>query len=76
MSKKMTLQYYYRIIIDPLNAEDGGGFLASVPELPDCMSDGDTPNEALASLQDAIEQWIIEAKALGRVIPEPKMAAA
>jgi antitoxin HicB len=65
----------YRVVIEPLTREDGGGFLASAPELPGCISDGDTPNEALANLKDAMEQWITEAKALGRVIPEPKMAA-
>jgi antitoxin HicB len=72
----MSFQFYYRIIIDPLNTEDGGGFLASVPELQGCISDGDTPTEALVNLQDAMERLIMEAKALGRVIPEPKMAAA
>jgi hypothetical protein len=30
----------YPIIIRPLTAEDGGGYLAEVPDLPGCMRDG------------------------------------
>jgi antitoxin HicB len=72
----MTAPLAYRIIIEPLSQEDGGGFLARAPELSGCMSDGDTPFEALTNIQDAMLQWIDEAKALGRTIPEPTMAAA
>jgi antitoxin HicB len=72
----MTTPLAYRILIEPLSPEDGGGFLASAPELAGCMSDGETPFEALTNIQDAMVQWIDEAKALGRAIPEPSMAAA
>jgi antitoxin HicB len=47
----------YRILIEPLSPEDGGGFLASAPELDGCMSDGATPFEALNNVQDAMAQW-------------------
>ena len=40
----------YPVIVQPLPAEDGGGFLALVPDLPGCMSDGETPEEALANM--------------------------
>jgi antitoxin HicB len=66
----------YRVVIEPLTREDGGGFLASAPELPGCISDGETPHEALSNIHDAMTQWIDEAKALGRTIPEATMAAA
>jgi antitoxin HicB len=59
----------YRVIIEPLANEDGGGFVATVPDLPGCMSDGGTPEEALAQVQDAIASWIEEARALGRSVP-------
>jgi antitoxin HicB len=72
----MTSPLAYRILIEPLSPEDGGGFLASAPELTGCMSDGETPFEALTNVQDAMVQWIYEAKALGRTIPQPAMAAA
>jgi antitoxin HicB len=61
----------YPVMIEPLPQEDGGGFLASVPDLPGCMSDGGTPEEALANVRDAIDEWIQEAKALGRAVPAP-----
>jgi predicted RNase H-like HicB family nuclease len=61
----------YAIFIEPLSAEDGGGFLATVPDLPGCMSDGETREEAARNVADAIECWIGEARRLGRAIPAP-----
>ena len=61
----------YPVMIEPLSVEDGGGFLATVPDLPGCMSDGETPEEALANVRDAIAAWIEEARALGRSVPNP-----
>lgn len=51
--------------------EDEGGYMAIVHDLPGCMSDGETPAEAYANVQDAIEAWIDVAKSLGRPIPDP-----
>ncbi len=39
--------------------------------LPGCMSDGETPEEALANVRDAIGAWIEEARTLGRLVPKP-----
>jgi antitoxin HicB len=61
----------YPVLIEPLSEEDGGGFVALVPDLPGCMSDGETAEEALAHIQDAIVSWIEEARVLGRTIPQP-----
>lgn len=61
----------YPVLIEPLPAENGGGFIALVPDLPGCMSDGETPEEALAEVQEAIQSWIEEARAIGRDIPPP-----
>ena len=52
-----------------LSEDYGGGFLAKVPRLPGCMSDGETYEEAMENIQDAIKCWIETAKGLGRVIP-------
>jgi hypothetical protein len=46
------------VVIEPLSDEDGGGFLATVPELPGCVSDGEARAEALANVEDAIATWI------------------
>jgi predicted RNase H-like HicB family nuclease len=61
----------YPVIIEPLTDEDGGGYAAIVPDLPGCMSDGETPEEAMANVRDAIAAWKSEAKRLGRSIPTP-----
>ncbi len=67
----MTTKLIYPILVSPLGPEEGGGFLATVPHLPGCMSDGETPREALSNVQDAIESWIEAAKDMGRDIPQP-----
>lgn len=64
----------YSIQIERLSAEDGGGYLATVPSLPGCMSDGETPEEALENIQDAIEAWLEAAREWGRPIPAPGVA--
>lgn len=61
----------YPILIEALPAEEGGGYLATVPDLPGCMSDGATREQAAHSVADAITAWIQEATALGRPIPQP-----
>ncbi|HEY5793501.1 MAG TPA: type II toxin-antitoxin system HicB family antitoxin [Bosea sp. (in: a-proteobacteria)] len=61
----------YRIVIEPLSKEDGGGYFATVPDLPGCMSDGETPEEALSNVQDAIRCWIEAAIEMGRDVPQP-----
>jgi antitoxin HicB len=64
----------YPITLRPLAAGDGGGWLAEVPELPGCMSDGDTPQQALANVLDAIACWLEAAEEDGRPVPAPRQA--
>lgn len=64
----------YEILIAPLPEDDGGGFIAVVPDLHGCMSDGATEEEALANIKDAIEAWTEAQKEMGRVLPEPGIA--
>ncbi|HEX6866580.1 MAG TPA: type II toxin-antitoxin system HicB family antitoxin [Caulobacteraceae bacterium] len=61
----------YAILIERLPDAEGGGYVATVPDLPGCMSDGATDVEALENVHDAIECWIQEARRLGRAIPQP-----
>jgi predicted RNase H-like HicB family nuclease len=65
----------YAVIVMPLSQEDGGGFVATVPDLPGCMGDGDTPEAAIADVQEAIAAWIEAAEALGRPVPRPSPSA-
>ena len=53
-------------------SEDDHAFLVEVPELPGCMADGATQEEALANVQVVINEWIETAKSLGREIPAPR----
>ena len=68
--------YRYQIRLGPLGTADGGGWYAQVPALPGCMSDGETPQEALDNVMDAIECWLETARADGRPIPAPVVEAA
>ena len=53
-------------------SQEDQSFIAEVPELPGCASDGKTHQEALANVQVVIREWIETAKDLGRTIPAPK----
>lgn len=53
-------------------SEEDQAFLAEVPELPGCMSDGQTRVEALKNVEQVIGEWIETAKEIGRPIPAPK----
>jgi predicted RNase H-like HicB family nuclease len=47
-------------------------FIAEVPELPGCVADGATYQEALKNVEVVIKEWIETAKEIGRPIPKPK----
>ena len=53
-------------------SEEDAAYIAEVPELPGCMADGSTYQEALANAETIIQEWIETATELGRPIPEPK----
>lgn len=63
------MQLPYKLEIVPSSAE--GGYAASYPELPGCITTGDTVTEAFANAQDAKKAWIEAALEEGLVIPEP-----
>ena len=67
----MTLAdaHEYPVILRPLSAEEGGGWLAEVPDLPGCMSDGETQPEALRNVRDAIASWIESAQHVSKPVP-------
>jgi predicted RNase H-like HicB family nuclease len=66
----MEANHRYEVII--YWSKDDNMFLAEVPELPGCMADGKSHQEALANVNDVIMQWIETARSLNRPIPEPK----
>jgi antitoxin HicB len=61
----------YAHIVSPLSAEDGGGFLITFPDLPGCMSDGETEADAVKSGRDAFESWVSARIDAGKLVPAP-----
>ena len=61
----------YPLELRPLSDEEGGGWLVSYPDLPGCMSDGETPEQAMANGKDALEAWLNATVEVGREIPTP-----
>jgi predicted RNase H-like HicB family nuclease len=47
-------------------------FIAEAPDLPGCVADGPTRQEAIANAQVVISEWLETARELGRPVPEPK----
>jgi antitoxin HicB len=64
----------YRVFVERLSPDLGGGFVSYAPELMGCVSDGATPDEALHNIYDAIACWIETARASGEKIPAPSTA--
>jgi len=53
-------------------SEEDQAFIAEVPELPGCMADGATYQEALSNAEVMIQEWLETAQELGRPIPQPR----
>src|ERR1039457_1823789 len=61
----------YRHEISPLSQEDGGGFLITFPDLPGCMADGETIEEAVTNGRDAFAAWISAVADMDKPVPKP-----
>ena len=53
-------------------SQEDRAFIAEVPELPGCMADGVSYQDALANAEVVIQEWIETAEELGRSIPAPR----
>ena len=60
----------YPCVLSPLDESDGGGWLVTYPDLPGCMSDGDTPEEAIRNGDDAVQSWLAVNIELDRPVPK------
>lgn len=61
----------YPHVVEPLTEEDGGGFIITFPDLPGCMSDGETIEETIANGRDAFSAWMSARAHMGKPIPKP-----
>ena len=60
----------YPFVIRPLSKEEGGGYLIEYPDLPGCISDGKTPEEAIANGRDAVKSYLASCRKYGDKAPE------
>lgn len=58
----------YRVLIEQ---DEDGVFVAQVPSLPGCVSQGETRAEALANVREAIEAYLESLSAHDEPIPPP-----
>ena len=59
-----------RVELRLLTNDEGGGWLASFPDLPGCMSDGESPEEALHNAAEAESAWLAANKQWGKTRAE------
>lgn len=69
VKKKVTKILKYTVVFEP--AEEGG-YVASVPALPGCVTEGDTLEEAMKMVKDAISGYIVSLKKHNEPILEEK----
>jgi len=61
----------YPFTIRPLSTEDGGGYSIEFPDVPGCLSDGETPEEAIENGCDALKSALLTLEEFGDPIPKP-----
>ena len=61
----------YPVEVRPLSQQEGGGWLATFPDLPGCMGDGETPQDAISDGYLAAQAWLGVAQECGDLIPSP-----
>lgn len=52
-----------------LEQEEDGGYVASVPAVPGCVSQGDSRDEALSNIREAIELYVEDCRDAGDPVP-------
>ena len=67
IEKYMSLHYHMKIIED----KSEGGYIASYPDLPGCLTCGETLEEVVKNARDAKREWLLAAMEEGVDIPEP-----
>ena len=66
----------YQFTVRPLSKEEGGGYLVEYPDIPGCMSDGETIEEAIANGREALRDCVAVFHESGRQVPKPGIEAA
>ncbi len=71
-----ALIHSYSFTIRPLSEADGGGFAIEYLDLPGCISDGKTPEEATEHGYDAVRAYRLDCAKRGDALPKPSAASA
>jgi antitoxin HicB len=66
----------YQFTVRPLSKDEGGGYLVEYPDIPGCMSDGETIEEAIANAREALRDCIDVFQESRQKLPPPNIAAA
>jgi antitoxin HicB len=75
-TKNKTKFEDYPFDLRPLTKAEGGGWLITWPDLPGCMSDGETPEEAIKNGRDAFAAWVsVRQEELKQPVPESSALA-
>jgi predicted RNase H-like HicB family nuclease len=53
-------------------SEEDSGYIADIPDLESCSAFGNTPEEALAEVEQAKQAWLEAARHSGKPIPPPR----
>lgn len=75
IEKQNSLTQIEKLVASPheilIDSDGEGGFIASIPSLPGCLSCGETQDEAMENVMDAKHAWITAAMEDGIAIPDP-----
>ena len=63
------MQYIYTALFTPI--EDGSGYYAKVPDLPGCITTGNSLSDAIEQITDAMNGWLVVAEDEGEPIAQP-----
>lgn len=67
----MAALHEYPFEVRPLTEEEGGGYLITFPDIPGCMSDGESVQEAVTNGMDALKETLAALQAFGHPVPQP-----
>ena len=66
----------YQFTVRPLSKDEGGGYLVEYPDVPGCMSDGETVEEAISNGREALRDCMEVFRESGRKRPQVTIEAA
>ena len=62
----------YPITLSPIPEDESGGYMVTIPDLPGCVADGETVEEAIAEARDAFKAWAMAEQEDSGTLPVPK----